>query len=157
MPTRNTLEQPFQVAKHTESDELNKILLKVFDSIGGLAVEPRYLDRNSKSARSGSLLSSFMLVQATKNTWSRSVRRRRRQVTDQTADSPERLTPKTQTQVPDPLVCSVRWSSESGGSPYGGGGIQICLEFQWIYGRERALYESFVGHVSRKVGYFIGG
>ncbi|TFK22029.1 hypothetical protein FA15DRAFT_644769 [Coprinopsis marcescibilis] len=29
---------------------------------------------------------------------------------------------------------------------------RLCIEFQWVYGHDRSLFESFAGHVGRKVG-----
>ena len=78
-------------------------------------------------------------MEAEGNTWSRSARRKRRSASS--AHLP------TWSARQPALTCSVRvieTSSQTKGS--------LALEFQWLYGTDRALFESFVSHVGRKVG-----
>ncbi|TFK66978.1 hypothetical protein BDN72DRAFT_799475 [Pluteus cervinus] len=53
------------------------------------------------------------------------------------------------------LICAVKWvfRSGSGDGNVGGdvGGSGVKLEFEWMYGKERALFESFSGWVWRGV------
>ncbi|KAF7316127.1 S-adenosyl-L-methionine-dependent methyltransferase [Mycena indigotica] len=71
------------------------------------------------------------LVSAAKNTWSRSARRKQKQSDD-----------TEMTDVDPELRCTVRWLFEEMGTR---------LEHQWVEGRDRQLFESFAGHVNRKV------
>lgn len=76
--------------------------------------------------------SSTFLIRSAEDTWSRKARR-------QLATSPP-----FRDQSPPSLVCSVgvRCSSEKS---------ELSLEFQWIVGRDRKMFESFVSHIGRKV------
>lgn len=71
-----------------------------------------------------------IVVQASGNTWSRSARRKKAS----TMDIDER------SSTEDGKVLECRLSHSEG-----------FLEFNWLKGRERGLFESFVSHVSRKI------
>jgi len=67
---------------------------------------------------------------ATGNTWSRAARRKK-------LKAPSGDTSQRTTSPPVALMCQVTLSHE--------------LEFNWVRGRDRALFESFCNHISRKV------
>ena len=78
-------------------------------------------------------------VEAMGNTWSRAVRRRK-----MTTGQPPPLL-STQSAV---ISCKISWHNRRSSSR---STEDWELEFVWVEGKERAIYESFVGHVSRKV------
>lgn len=81
-----------------------------------------------------------MAVLAAGCTWSRAARRRKR-------DSDAML---TDADGAPQLVCRVRCEKRAGGGGEGGeGGAQLV--FDWLRGRDRALFEGFASHVGRKV------
>jgi len=67
---------------------------------------------------------------ATGNTWSRAARRKK-------LNAPSGETSET-TSSPVALVCQITLSHK-------------YLEFNWVRGRDRALFDSFCNHISRKV------
>ncbi|KIK05303.1 hypothetical protein K443DRAFT_360261 [Laccaria amethystina LaAM-08-1] len=98
-------------------------LREVLHSIRNINIE----ETHEKS----STLSAF-LIRSAEDTWSRKARR-------QPATSSA-----FRDQSPMCLVCSVgiRYSSENS---------ELSLESQWIVGRDRKMFESFVSHIGRKV------
>ena len=86
--------------------------------------------------------SRTLLVEAERNTWSRSARRNRRRNDFSTTleDTPASLSRQPV------LTCSVQVID------MGTVGQDLALEFQWLYGTDRTLFESFVSHIWRKVG-----
>ncbi|KAF8990550.1 hypothetical protein BDQ17DRAFT_1333412 [Cyathus striatus] len=104
------------------------------------------------------------------NAWSRHARRKRRKVAlgnstreELSSASLDKLVSSTSAVVETSLtlVCSIRWLDST---PEDGVGVSASgegeeeaeaavpvLEVQWIYGRERAQFESFVAHVVSKL------
>ncbi|GJE92247.1 S-adenosyl-L-methionine dependent methyltransferase [Phanerochaete sordida] len=124
MPARNTLRQAytqFQTAVETE-----QALLKVLNSIDGVTVAHR------DAAASGGFL-----VNALQNTWSRAARRRKLTAAD-SADEHQPTQPA--------LVCRVRCTRDTAGAKR-----EDVVEFDWVQGRDRGLFESFMSHVARKL------
>lgn len=81
-------------------------------------------------------------MEAEGNTWSRSARRTRRRI-DSSAN------PQTSSTRQPALTCSVRVIERPISEATG---PSLALEFQWLYGTDRTLFESFASHVWRKVG-----
>jgi hypothetical protein len=132
MPSRNTLTQSFpQCSLPMLSDILDRHL--------------RLLEGVSTNTNPGLIsnasASSIWFVEAEGNTWSRSARRARRRI-DSSAN------PQTSSTRQPALTCSVRVIERSSEAT----GPSLALEFQWLYGTDRTLFESFVSHVWRKVG-----
>ena len=101
------------------------------------------------SALEGSYHSSF-LIEARANTWSRNARRSRRQRAE-TQLKPED-TPTTAAAANPFLTCSARVTIQETDASSSTAGPSACsVEFQWIYGKERALFESFASHINRKI------
>ncbi|KDR71124.1 hypothetical protein GALMADRAFT_144189 [Galerina marginata CBS 339.88] len=103
----------------------------------------------------------LFLVDAQGNTWSRSARRSRHQ---QPEDRAEDVTLRTdQPTIPNlALTCSCRvtGASDTGflsGNVAGGDAAVYSVEFQGVFGSDRNLFESFVGHVGRKAGLALQG
>lgn len=82
---------------------------------------------------------ALLLVEAERNTWSRSARRSRHRfsTTLENLQTPSSRQPA--------LTCSIQVIDTSSQT--------VALEFQWLYGTDRTLFESFVSHVLRKVGH----
>jgi len=70
-------------------------------------------------------------ITATGNTWYRAARRKK-------LKEPPRETSHETTLSPVALICQMNLSHNQ-------------LEFNWVRGRDRALFESFCSHISRKV------
>lgn len=135
MPLRTTLYQP---VSNISSSLLPGILSQVLADVDGVSVT---LDSSSSDD-----YICLVLVQASANTWSRSARRRK-------VTAPLR----TDTHAHPSLVMQCRIQCRRGPSPtvtdknklHG-----LYLEYQWIEGKERSTFESFVSHVNRKVSSF---
>lgn len=82
-----------------------------------------------------------MAVSAARCTWSRAARRRKRDSDAMDADA----------DGAPQLVCRVRCEERSGGGEGEGGEEGAQLVFDWLRGRDRALFEGFASHVGRKV------
>ena len=124
---RNTLVQSLPQA--TSVAQVVPILTNVLASINGLVVRQR-------SAGSGAI---DVIVAAEGNTWSRAARRKMREAMPVEMDS----RPQAEVQ----LVCRVQVTSNASG----GDGVGVELVFDWVSGKERGLFESFVSHVERKI------
>lgn len=122
-PTRNTLHQPLPADRSPSSAA--SLTRAVLAAIDGLSV------RECASGSAGALLD--VAVSAAGCTWSRAARRRRRDAMD--ADGAPGAAPQ--------LVCRVRCEE--------GPGAGVQLAFDWLRGRDRALFEGFASHVGRKV------
>ncbi|KAH9847987.1 S-adenosyl-L-methionine dependent methyltransferase [Lenzites betulinus] len=88
-----------------------------------------------------------VLVSIPGDTWSRAARRRKLQQhrMDVEASASAAAAPS--------LVCRVRCEGADGGETRDGDGHTTAgLVFDWLRGRDRALFESFASHVGRKVG-----
>jgi hypothetical protein len=103
-------------------------------------------DENVDKAGSGAIF----LASASYNTWSRAARRDRR--ADMIIDTPAVAT--CLDALPPPvtaytLVCCIQWVADSENPK----GItrKWILECNWVKGSDRAMFESFAGHLGRKV------
>lgn len=120
-PQRNTLSKPL-----LPSNSLQRMvdrLREILHSIRDIKIEETHEKASTSSA--------FLIISA-EDTWSRKARRR-----------PATFSP-FRDQSPLSLVCSVGVRSSSEKS-------ELSLEFQWIVGRDRQMFESFVSHIGRKV------
>ncbi|KAJ7185804.1 S-adenosyl-L-methionine dependent methyltransferase [Mycena filopes] len=108
------------------AQELESTLPTVLASVEGLRVE--------KAEASNSLR---FTVYATKNTWSRAARRKNKQNPEEQA---------AEVSAPN-LVCRIECVFQHTGQ-------DTFLEYQWIRGRDRPLFEGFASHVSRKISEF---
>lgn len=144
LPPRNTLVQPFACTAAV----LREVLEETIQSLDPqeVHVTPSRIAKEEESD-----VMPLFLVEAQANTWSRSARRgRKRQA--QSADDPlsQNLPRLTTTISPSPsLTCSIRTIAPD--SSLTGNIGSVFVEFQWIFGRDRALFESFTSHISRKV------
>ncbi|KAF9228174.1 hypothetical protein BS17DRAFT_692951 [Gyrodon lividus] len=131
MPSRTTLRQ--QIVNVQSLEFLYSTLCQVLGEIEGVHVNPE-----PSSSDTGI---PSILVQATEVTWSRSARRKKA------------TQPSLQTTSQPPLIMQCRTNcvectlpgseNQRAGSPH--------LEYQWVDGRNRDIFESFVSHVNRKV------
>jgi len=138
MPPKNTLTQPFPEATVLR---LGEALSAVLNSISG--VSATYI-----SSEEG-----VFLVEAQENTWSRSARRSKHQLhaAAATADKPASSSDIKTASSPG-LTCSCRVFGVNGqAEDQEVHARSNGIEFQWIYGTDKKLFESFLGHVSRKV------
>ena len=141
LPPRNTLAQPYCGCTPARLYEALAETLRTIEADGVLATEV--------SALEGSYHSSF-LIEARANTWSRNARRSRRQRAE-TQLQPED-TPTTAAAANPSLTCSARVTIQETDASSSTAGPSTCsVEFQWIYGKERALFESFASHINRKI------
>ncbi|PPQ78488.1 hypothetical protein CVT25_011829 [Psilocybe cyanescens] len=139
MPPRNTLNQAFP--GYTIQD----VHAKLGDTLRGVN------GVSCNEINSMGTNSNPFLVEAQENTWSRSARRSRANNNSRKPSSA--LEEGMTTTAPDPaLTCSCRVNIDTGLSEEDGGEPLCAIEIQWIYGKDRALFESFAGHVGRKVG-----
>lgn len=129
MPSRNTLRQSYPHFKATTGAE--QALLKVLKSIEGVVVAPD----NPASGED-------LLVKALRNTWSRSARRRKLMAVDSSVE-PRPSSPA--------LVCYIRCLGGTNDARHSPGHEPIVLEFDWVQGKDRGLFESFMSHVARKL------
>ncbi len=129
MPPRNTLQQPFSgVSSTNELLDAVKLVLHVIDGVTFDIVVPE------DEARAGN--SRQLMVHASGNTWSRAARRRK------LLGTPVHPTGN----IAPALICLITAVHITQTA-----GEQVALEFQWIRGESRGLFESFMAHVSRKV------
>ncbi|KJA14451.1 hypothetical protein HYPSUDRAFT_173409 [Hypholoma sublateritium FD-334 SS-4] len=145
LPPRNTLTQPFPGCMPARLYEALAETLRTIEADGVLATEV--------APRAGSHHPSFF-IEAQANTWSRSARRSRRPRAEMQLqpDSHTGNTVASAGKTNPSLTCSARViiQETDAGSPTAA--TSTCsVEFQWIYGKERALFESFVSHVNRKI------
>lgn len=96
-------------------------LKQVLSTIEGLAVIQEHPPSDEATIR----------VVTTGNTWSRAARRKK-------LKSPSNEAPHEATLSPVALVCQITISHKQ-------------LEFNWVRGRDRTLFESFCNHISRRV------
>lgn len=126
MPPKNTLKQPFPTCN--SRDELWEETLRVLSSVEGSSIT----DETTSTQL-------CLLLSTTGNTWSRAARRKKHT----TPSEPGIHEPTSQ------LLCRIQCTDNTSGIA-GTGGFQ--LEFHWIRGCDRALFESFMSHVARKIG-----
>ncbi|KIJ18076.1 hypothetical protein PAXINDRAFT_110517 [Paxillus involutus ATCC 200175] len=131
MPSRTTLYQ--QIANVQSLELLYNTLLQVLADIESAYVKPELTGSET------SIPSVF--VQAVEVTWSRSARRKKA------------TQPPLQTTSHQSLILQCRISCAEGAPPGSekqrAGGLY--LEYQWVDGSDRGIFESFVSHVNRKV------
>ncbi|KAI0824476.1 S-adenosyl-L-methionine dependent methyltransferase [Trametes gibbosa] len=128
MPPRNTLCQPLPRA-HSAA-HASTAICATLASISGLRT------RSTAPPASDSPLDAVLTL--TTDTWSRAARRRTQRQMDVDARPP-----------PSPsLVCRIRCEAR----PPASLDAPVSLVFDWLRGRDRALFESFASHVGRKVG-----
>ncbi|KAF8972036.1 hypothetical protein BDZ97DRAFT_1650372 [Flammula alnicola] len=143
LPPRNTLVQTFpDCTFKTVRDALSEILQSI-EGVSATEVNhpPEPVDSaivSSHSARdptnSGS--ADLFFIEAQENTWSRSARRKPSRRYHRSIARP----------VSQPSI-----DIAPGANAAATAGI-CAVEFQWIFGKDRALFESFVSHINRKVG-----
>lgn len=125
MPARNTMRQAF--TRFGSKVDLERSLAHVLQSIDGVQIMSHYGGDEGGT-----------LVRATHNTWSRAARRRKVVTSDAAGEA---------SQAGPGLYCKVRCQDEhSGSKPH-----SYILEFDWVCGKDRVLFESFTSHVTRKV------
>ncbi|KAI6035112.1 S-adenosyl-L-methionine dependent methyltransferase [Pisolithus orientalis] len=130
MPLRTTLYQP--LPNITSTALLSGILSQVLADVDGVSVT---LDNSSSGDH-------IYLVRVSANTWSRSARRKKTTAPLQT-DMPLQSAP----------VMQCRIQCRHGLSPTVTDNHKLqgaYLDYQWIDGKERSIFESFVSHVNRK-------
>jgi hypothetical protein len=172
MPPRNTLYSPIPESMRTLRnygsivDALRGVLLSIEDGV----VEEREaveegLARTSTSGDGGAVdktrLPSEFLVRVKRDSWSRSARRKRRG--DESGSSQESL-PNDENDKKTvsaflhsaALVCVLRLAGHERqlGAQWESKEDRLALEFRWVYGWDRSVFESFVSHVRRRV---VGG
>lgn len=128
MPPRNTLRQPF--SSFRSKVDLESSLSAVLHTIDGVSTE-----------RGGEDIQKGTLVQAAQNTWSRAARRRKLAGTTTSAEA---------SQTPA-LRCQLRCIEIETNERHSGGCNNLMLEFNWVEGKDRGLFESFMSHVSKKL------
>jgi hypothetical protein len=146
LPPRNTLVQPFACTAAVLREVVEETVQSL--DLQGVHVTP---SRTAKEEGPSDVLQPSFLVEAQANTWSRSARRgRKRQVQAADGTRSQDLPRLTTTMSPSPsLTCSIRTIAPD--SSLTGNIGSVSVEFQWIFGRDRALFESFTSHISRKV------
>ncbi|KAF7979733.1 hypothetical protein HWV62_41100 [Athelia sp. TMB] len=131
MPTRNTCRRSFTFARMNLLSRLEQVL----NNIEGLS----HSNMSPSEDRGSGGRPSSLLVSVARDTWSRAARRKKQRGSMDTS-----LDNDT-----SGLICSVKVLFDEEGRE----GSEIAsLECTWIHGRERALFESFWGHICRKVG-----
>lgn len=134
MPSRNTLRQPFDFGGPVE--QLAHAVQTVLVGIEGAEV---------KSESQNGMHESTILANIPTDTWSRAARRKKLNDAPTPMDTVNRPGLSCRISIDEGdhghLVNTRRQSSEG----------RASLEFQWMRGRDRGLFESFMSHVSRKV------
>jgi len=131
MPSRSTLRHRFpQAFSH---QQILEALETVIQSIDGASRQAIPMDEPE-------CITPF-LVSATRNTWSRSARRKNlSKVSDNSTSA------ALQTHSPA-LRCSIGCIGEGGRDAQGAPNLEVC----WVQGKDRAIFESFWNHICRKV------
>ena len=131
MPPRNTLRQPLSSEEPIDAvlDALERLLA---------GIESTTVKALTSNDDAGNTSPSQFLVRATENTWSRAARRKKLTSGETTQSTIIREAPA--------LTCLIDIINSDVAS-----GAHPILEFQWVRGTNRGLFESFVAHVSRKV------
>lgn len=160
-----TIPESFQTSR--SYDSFGEVLWGVLSSIEDAVVEERGQQAEATSSiarRDGSgtdqrHLPSEFLVRASRDSWSRSARRKRGRgdIVGSTRESlptdKNELETVTDFFASAALVCTVRFAGgelEPGVQGQGKPLDKVLrLEFQWVCGRDRGLFESFVSHVGR--------
>ncbi|KAF8817010.1 hypothetical protein BYT27DRAFT_7247880 [Phlegmacium glaucopus] len=143
MPPRNTLTQSFP---NCSVPVLADILDRNLRLLEGVSATNKDLGSVSNAVSSSSA-SRTLFVEAEGNTWSRSGRRRRRLNGSTPLENTSTRTSSSSSRQPA-LSCSVQVIDSLPRTME----TSLELEFQWLYGTDRTLFESFVSHIWRKVG-----
>lgn len=131
MPPRNSLNKRIPLAQSQQ--HLVDALLAVLDSVDDIS-------REVVTTKEPPYGSSSVLVHAKGNTWSRAARRKNKGTSTAVP-----LCSRPSTSRDAALTCRVNCTEAHGP------GESLGLELQWIRGRDRLLFESFYGHITRKV------
>ncbi|KLO08027.1 hypothetical protein SCHPADRAFT_624344 [Schizopora paradoxa] len=142
LPLPNELQQPYQPT--LDHISIRSALEGVLKNIDGVT----FTELDSKDSPTSSPLWE-LLVKASRNSWSRSERRKKNAGNAATES-------KTIAGIPA-LSCTIREVSPLGPSSTIDGKSKLVLQCSWVRGRDRGLFESFWSHVSRKVGVALGG
>ena len=170
MPPRNTIQLALPAAT-TTSEILARHLEHLLSTIEGIRI---IVHRGSHHAGS-----RFFHIQADENTWSRSARRKKKRklsVREEEIQAGKIVLEGPQVHVPG-MVCDVRilcsspedltatseeeestrmkidnitFNGQLESHRVGQNG-SYSLEFQWVYGKERNLFENFTSHLGTKV------
>jgi len=138
MPLRNTFQETFPQAQSVAS--LGIAVGSAIATIEDISI------RSLNSQTQPDLAHTDVLVSLTRDTWSRAARRKKANSTVMQTD------PQSQPLMGTALICRItcveaEHDSGAGRTRLGG----PIIRFDWVRGRERALFESFVNHVERKV------
>ena len=145
MPPRNTLTQSFPNCTFPILSEILDRNLRLLEGVSTTNKAP------GSGSNGGASPSRTLLVEAEANTWSRSARRsRHRRHQNDPSTTPKNITTSCFRQPA--LTCSVQVIDCRSSQATSTEEQSLALEFQWLYGTDRTLFESFVSHVWRKVG-----
>ncbi|KAJ3503764.1 hypothetical protein NLJ89_g8288 [Agrocybe chaxingu] len=153
MPPRNTLSQPLSLTKEPRPrfERVCTIVSEVLGLIDGVtALERPESEKGEKGV---------FFVEAKANKWSRSARRKKTRLKDvvdegnstlgsKASETSEGASNLSSGSAAPALTCSLRVRPAEAEVVEG----HYLLEFQWMFGRDRGLFESFASHVGRKVG-----
>ena len=141
-------------------DSIYIALRSVLSSIDGAVVEEYkgVQEEQLQATLDQHCLSPGFLVRASCDSWSRSARRKRGR-RDDAATMEIRPLPTNQDELESmsdffataALMCIVRFTGGEFDREDQRKPKRLGLEFQWVYGWDRALFESFVSHVGRRV------
>ncbi|KAF8630961.1 hypothetical protein AX17_005317 [Amanita inopinata Kibby_2008] len=164
MPQRNTLDQLITIPVSSYAARTNEIvpeklkaaLLQALSQIEDVTVQERAgaLSPSSPSSTLGESEGEqelgihvlYFTVEARRNTWSRSARRRALHRERDVNDKSQTHVP---TSIPNSMMCGIELKTCPTGSQNENRAGKVT--FEWLYGRERILFESFVRHVTRKM------
>jgi hypothetical protein len=136
MPPRNTFRHPF--SQSLSPRQLLQILQTMVQSVDGASCQ---------AAPTGDIecCTASFLVSAVQNTWSRSARRQKIAQLAKISDNAVVTPSSTHDPALRCLISALRTEA-----CHKSQGI-LNLEVSWVQGRDRALFESFWGHICRKV------
>ncbi|KAF8630603.1 hypothetical protein AX15_002830 [Amanita polypyramis BW_CC] len=164
LPQRNTLNQiinlplssfPHDVITYVSRRSVSA-LMESLSQIVNITVEQR--SQGSPSSP------TYFTIYATQNTWSRSARRRalqreHDQQSDQKAQlqarevQPPAFITSSTTPAPSSFACGIELKPPVMKNE--DCTIETELIFQWMYGQDRAMFESFASHVTKKVRIYL--
>ncbi|KAG5350556.1 hypothetical protein C0989_010450 [Termitomyces sp. Mn162] len=135
LPPRNTLKFDIVMGENDALGCLEKVLRSVEDAT---------FTPDDGANPEGSL--SSYVVSVTCDTWSRGARRKRKRQQEKAANG----NVVSEGDCSPEFVCSIVLRSEPDRN-------RIQMDVQWLYGKERSLFESFASHVARKLNSDDGG